>query len=187
MCWAPACLSADWARTAVGAGKVDFDELQSAHRRAADLAARLGIDTNASADGYPHFYTLDTREDESCLEISVNGAVARDFLHIALTSDIAALKDGESQPTHLLEKDGSAMASGSVTCVSAHEYKLNLAGKAERAVAWLRSLSDATRSSTTQMFTPSCRDPSLFTSWAKEKRRCWPLPPAMTRRLTTSA
>ena len=122
--------------------KVDFDELQTAQNSTAEMAARLGIDTDAAADGYPHFYTLDTDADENCLEISVCGAAACDFLHSALTSDVAALNDGESQPTHLLEKDGAGMASGSVTRVSADEYLLNLAGKAKRAVAWLRSLSD---------------------------------------------
>lgn len=122
--------------------KVDFDALQTATRRRHELAARLGIDTDASADGYPHFYQLDADAADSCLEISVSGAAASDFLQVALTSDVAALKDGESQPTRLLEKDGAEMASGGVTRVSASEYRLNLAGRAERAVAWLRALSD---------------------------------------------
>ncbi len=122
--------------------KVDFDALQAAGRRAQELAMRLGIDTDATEDGYPHFYHLDADAGESCLEISVSGAAAGDFLHIALTSDIVALQDSESQPTHVLEKDGAAMASGSVTRISATEFRLNIAGRAERAVAWLRSLSD---------------------------------------------
>ncbi|MCY3778937.1 MAG: serine hydroxymethyltransferase [Chloroflexi bacterium] len=138
--------------------KVDFDALQTAGQRAQELAARLGIDTNATEDGYPHFYpslplsNASKREpggevnsadaEESCLEISVSGAAAGDFLHTALTSDVAALNDGDSRPTRILEKTGAEMASGEVTRISAAEYRLNLAGKAERAVAWLRSLSD---------------------------------------------
>ena len=39
--------------------KVDFDALQDAARRSRELSARIGIDTEAQADGYPHFY--DTR------------------------------------------------------------------------------------------------------------------------------
>ena len=70
------------------------------------------------------------------------GASAGDFLNVASTSDIAALDDGQSQPTHLLEKDGSVMASGEVTRISTNEYRLNIAGSADRAVAWLRALSD---------------------------------------------
>ena len=122
--------------------KVDFDVLQSAGKRARELAARIGIDTNATADDYPHFYALDDPESESCYEVSVSGEVSGDFLHLVLTSDVAALKDGEGQPTHILEKDGSVMASGSLTRLSSTEYRLNLAGRAARAVAWMRSLSD---------------------------------------------
>ena len=122
--------------------KVDFDALQDARRRVRALVARLGIDTDASADGYPHFDRAPDSEADSCLEIGVSGAVAADFLQVALTSDVKALSDGESQPTHVLEKDGSVMASGSVKRRSAEAFQLSLAGRAERAVAWLRALSD---------------------------------------------
>ena len=122
--------------------KVDFDALQDARRRVRTLVARLGIDTDASADGYPHFDHLQDSEADSCLEVNVSGAVAADFLQVVLTSDVRALSDGESQPTHVLEKDGSVMASGSVERRSAEAFQLNLAGRAERAVAWLRALSD---------------------------------------------
>jgi glycine hydroxymethyltransferase len=122
--------------------KVEFDALQSAARRARQLSASIGIDTAVGADGYPHFYALDEDASESCLDISVEGAVAGDFLQIATTSDVAALKDEESQPTHILEKSGTVMAGGAVTRLAAHSYRLNLAGRAERAVAWLRALSD---------------------------------------------
>ena len=122
--------------------KVDFDALQDARRRVKALAASMGIDTDAPADGYPHFNHLQDNDAETCLEISVSGAVASDFLQVALTSDVNALGDGESQPTHVLEKDGAVIASGSVTRRSAENFQLNLAGRAERAVAWLRALSD---------------------------------------------
>ena len=143
--------------------KVDFDVLQCASKRARQLSARLGIDTDAQADGYPHFYagaeeTVGGRHEMSPLQVSVEGAVAGDFLQIAATSDVAALLDGESQPTHFLEKDGSVMASGDVTRVSSSEYRLKIAGRghagarrhspadtdpsSDRAVAWLRALSD---------------------------------------------
>ena len=122
--------------------KVDFDVLQSAQRHSRALSAQLGIDTDAAVDGYPHFYQLDADAAERCLNISVSGAAAADFLQLALSSDVAALDDGESQPTRVLEKDGAAMASGSVERRSASEYRLTLAGWADRAVAWLRALSD---------------------------------------------
>ena len=124
--------------------KIDFDVLQAAQRRSRALSAQLGIDTDAAADGYPHFYQLDHDAVESCLEISVSGAPSKvgDFLQMVLSSDVAALSDGERQPTRVLEKDGSAMASGSVERLSKSKYRLTLAGWADRAVAWMRSLSD---------------------------------------------
>jgi glycine hydroxymethyltransferase len=121
--------------------KVDFDVLQTASKRARQLSASLGIDTAAQAEGYPHFYAGDA-SDGAAQQVRVEGAVAGDFLQIAATSDVAALNDGESQPTHLLEKDGSVMASGEVKRVSSSEYRLRIAGQCNRAIAWLRALSD---------------------------------------------
>lgn len=122
--------------------KIDFDVLQDASKRGRELSASIGIDTDAQADGYPHFYSSENQDRERSLEVSVSGAVAGDFLHIATTSDVDALDDSECQPTQLLEKDGSVMASGEVTRVSASEYRLDLIGRCDRAVAWLRALSD---------------------------------------------
>ena len=128
--------------------KINFDALQDAARRSRELARRIGIDTDAKADDYPHFYISSPPESRAGgrgrapLQISVAGDRAGDFLHIACTSDVAALDDGERQPTHLLEKDGTVMASGEIRRVSAGEYHLSLAGESERAVAWLRALSD---------------------------------------------
>ncbi|MCY3977021.1 MAG: serine hydroxymethyltransferase, partial [Chloroflexi bacterium] len=107
--------------------KVDFDALQSARKRARQLSANIGIDTDVRADGYPHFYAGEENAG-AALQVSVEGAAAGDFLQIAATSDVAALEDGESQPTRLLEKDGSVTASGEVTRVSSSEYRLNIAG-----------------------------------------------------------
>lgn len=122
--------------------KIDFDVLQAAKVRVRDLSASVGMDTAADVDGYPHFYYLDSEDEPQCYAISLRGAAAGDFLQVVLTSDAAALKDGESQPTHILEKDGAVMASGKVERLSKTEYRLDIAGKAARAVAWLRSLSD---------------------------------------------
>ncbi len=122
--------------------KIDFDVLQAAKVRVRDLSASVGIDTAVEAEGYPHFYYLASEDEPQCYAISLRGAAAGDFLQVVLTSDAAALTDGESQPTHILEKDGSVMASGKVERLSKTEYRLDIAGKAARAVAWLRSLSD---------------------------------------------
>lgn len=165
--------------------KVDFDALLSAAKRARALARRIGIDTYAQADGYPHFYvgkelaispsgSIASQStpppaplpselgrgspsnmsppsllggdigggESTALAVSIIGAAAGGFLQIAVTSDVAALDDGESQATHILEKDGSVMASGEITRLSPNAYRLKIAGSADRAVAWLRALSD---------------------------------------------
>ena len=62
-----------------------------------DLAASIGIDNMADADDYPHFYYLDADDEDSCLEISVEGEVAKDFLQLALTSDVEALKTARAR------------------------------------------------------------------------------------------
>ena len=122
--------------------KVDFDVLQDVKAKVRELTARIGIDNTADAAGYPHLYYLDDDDGDQCYEISVSGDVAKDFLHIALTSDVKALHDGQSQPTHVLEKNGSVMASGSVKRLNEDEFRLNVAGRAARAAEWLRGLSD---------------------------------------------
>jgi len=122
--------------------KVDFDVLQHAKVRVRDLSASVGIDTDAAVDGYPHFYYGDETTDDKFYQMGVHGEKATAYLHTVLTSDVLALSDGDSQPTHILEKDGSVMASGTVMRVSATEYTLNVAGQVARAVAWLRGLSD---------------------------------------------
>ncbi len=122
--------------------KVDFDALQTAKRKMRDLAAKSGIDNSAAADDYPHFTYLPAEAEDSCLEICVRGAAAKDFLHLALSSDVEALSDGAAQATHILDENGTALASGSLRKLCKTEYRLAIAGRALRAVAWLRALSD---------------------------------------------
>ena len=122
--------------------KVDFDALQDARRRARQLAEKAGIDNEAVADGYPHFDYFDADASDSAIAIGVRGAHAMDFLQLALTSDVMALGDGETQPTQLLERDGRVMARGSVSRATRDSFQLQLSGKTARALAWLRALSD---------------------------------------------
>lgn len=122
--------------------KIDFDTLQHAKIRIRDLSASVGIDTDAKVDGYPHFYYADVKADDKSYTIGISGEKATPFLHTVLTSDVLALADGDSQLTHILEKDGSVMASGSVKRVMETAYVLDLHRNVGRAVAWMRSLSD---------------------------------------------
>jgi glycine hydroxymethyltransferase len=131
-------------RRPLARAKVDFELLQDIRLRVRDLAASVGIDTEAQADGYPHFHyreAADNRPDPQTLQI--RGDLARAFLHIALTSDVFALKPGSSQPTRVLGRDGAELAQGTVEMAASGDYRLHLDRNAGYVAAWLRSLSDS--------------------------------------------
>jgi len=120
-----------------------FDVLHNARLRVRELTQRIGIDTPVEADGYPHFPYIDDVYSEGWHTLAISGPKARDFLNIALTSDVDALSAaGQQQTTHLLEADGRLMASGVLEMVSSSEYRLHLESNVGRVAAWLRSLSD---------------------------------------------
>jgi glycine hydroxymethyltransferase len=120
--------------------KIDFDVLQAAKLAVRDLAASVGIDTDAEAEGYPHFYYMET-ETPGWHTLAIRGAEAAQFLNTAVTSDVAALQIGESQATNVLEKDGSVMTRG-VLERDGDDYLLHVEQNAQRVAAWLRALSD---------------------------------------------
>lgn len=122
--------------------KIDFDTLQNARLAVRGLIDQLGIDTNARADGYPHFAYSDDAYEAGWHSFDIKGARVREFLQYALTSDVFALQSGQMQATHILEKDGRIMSSGAVEMVSKEHYRLHLESNQARAAAWLRSLSD---------------------------------------------
>ncbi len=122
--------------------KVDFEVLQNAKLAVRDLAASVGIDTDVKADGYPHFYYMDT--EPSTVEwktLVIRGEQAWAFLQTALTSDVLALNPGEQQATWVLGEDGAAITRGVLEATD-DGYKLHVAMKVNRVTAWLRSLSD---------------------------------------------
>ncbi|MBZ0290876.1 MAG: hypothetical protein K8I30_24840, partial [Anaerolineae bacterium] len=121
--------------------KVDFDALQRAKVAVRDLANRIGIDTDAQADDYPHFYYLDGQADKGWTTLVVTGAEAQDFLQTALTSDVYALNTGDQQAAWVLEKDGSPM-SRAILEATGDGYKLHVEQNGSRVAAWLRALSD---------------------------------------------
>ncbi len=124
--------------------KIDFDVLQTAKNRVRDLAARVGIDTNAGDEAYPHFFYMNqSPQGWHTLAVRSFSDVSADrFLQYALTNDVFALKQvGDQQVTHVLEHDGNVMASG-VLEKSADGYLLHVESNVSRVAAWLRSLSD---------------------------------------------
>ncbi len=122
--------------------KIDFETLQWAKSAVRDLADGIGIDTEAEAQEYPHFYYMDAKTEPSGWHtLSIKGEMAESFLQTALTSDVAALRNGDQQATWLLKPDGSAISQG-VLEKGADGYRLHLASNSNYAAAWLRSLSD---------------------------------------------
>jgi len=121
--------------------KVDFDALQQAKLAVRDLTERIGIDTDAKADDYPHFYYLNGQADKGWTTLAITGDEAGRFLQTVLTSDVDALKAGDQQATWLLEKDGWPMTRGVVERAD-DGYRLHVEQNSGRAAAWLRALSD---------------------------------------------
>ncbi|MBC6936741.1 MAG: serine hydroxymethyltransferase [Chloroflexi bacterium] len=122
--------------------KVDFDALYAAKNAVRDLAASVGIDTEVQADGYPHFYYLEREADTvNWQTLIIRGETAAPFLQAALTSDVYALKLGETQPTRLLHAEGGEITRGLLERADG-EYRLHVERRPSYAAAWLRALSD---------------------------------------------
>ncbi|MFW5709138.1 MAG: serine hydroxymethyltransferase [Chloroflexota bacterium] len=123
--------------------KIAFDALQEARLRVRDLATSVGIDTDIAAAGYPHFAYLDSETDETPQTLRIHGEKAVLFLDYALTSDVAHLADGESQPMLMLKPNGSVITSGSVSRIDEMTFTLQVNENGSYAATWLRSLSDS--------------------------------------------
>jgi glycine hydroxymethyltransferase len=122
--------------------KIDFDTFHNARLATRDLIDSLGIDTDANADGYPHFFYIDDKYSAGWHTFAIEGEKAHLFLDSALTSAVLSLAKGKTQPTNILEADGSLMASAWLEKVSDMQYHLHVKENVARVVAWLRALSD---------------------------------------------
>lgn len=122
--------------------KIDFDVLHEARTAVRALAAGVGIDTDATADGYPHFHDLDSEASpDAWLTVELCGARARDFLHMALGSNVHALAPGEQQAAMVCAADGRPL-SRAIVEGEGERFRLHLEQAQGRIVAWLRALSD---------------------------------------------
>ncbi|MEW6402562.1 MAG: glycine cleavage system aminomethyltransferase GcvT [Chloroflexota bacterium] len=122
--------------------KVDFDTLNAARLRVRKLAEKAGIDFKFKKSGYPHYYFVDDkpgRDNISTYELS--GKRVRQVLDYAVSSDLAALKKGQSQATSIATPKG--IVKGTLACVDMDNYLLQVpAAKAGAVATWLRDLSD---------------------------------------------
>ncbi len=122
--------------------KVDFDVLEKTKLIVAELASD-GVDLHAEMSGYPHYWSLNDQYPDATVVFDITGDKAHSFLQHTTTNDVDALKDGDTQPTFVLEPNGAIMSAATLTRLSARSFQLALPGKnAARVAAWLRDLSD---------------------------------------------
>ena len=122
--------------------KIDFNVLNDAKLRVRKLAGKAGIDYKYKKSGYPHFYYIDDKikaKDNAVFELT--GQRVRQVLDYALSSDLSALKKGQSQPTTIATPKG--VIKGTLIHVDDQTYQLLIPeGKAALVATWLRDLSD---------------------------------------------
>jgi glycine hydroxymethyltransferase len=122
--------------------KVDFDVLEKTKLIVAKLASN-GVDMHAEMSGYPHYWSLNDQYPDATVVFDLTGDKAHSFLQHTTTNDVDVLKDGDTQPTFVLEPNGAIMSAATLTRLSARSFQLALPGKnAARVAAWLRDLSD---------------------------------------------
>jgi glycine hydroxymethyltransferase len=118
--------------------KIDFNVLEETRLRVRALAESAGMDIEPTRHGYPHFFFID---DPVTGVLELYGCRVRQFLNYVLTSDNAALKPGDSQPTKLFTPRGEV--TGTLTCIDPTCFHLSVPPEqAGFTAAWLRDHSD---------------------------------------------
>jgi glycine hydroxymethyltransferase len=124
--------------------KLDFKALNDAKLKVRKLAESAGIDFKYKKSGYPHYYFIDDVGQFGKLSYAtyeLTGHRVRQMLDYAVSSDLSALKKGESQETSIATPKG--VVKGNLACVDMNKYVLQVpAAKAGVVAAWLRDLSD---------------------------------------------
>jgi len=122
--------------------KLDFNLLNDAKLRVKKLAESAGIDFKPTRNGYPHFYYIDDKikaRDTAFFELE--GPRVRQVLDYAVSSDLSALKKGQSQATTIATPKG--IVKGALVNVDDQTYQLLVpVTKASLVATWLRDLSD---------------------------------------------
>ncbi|MBI5933165.1 MAG: serine hydroxymethyltransferase [Chloroflexi bacterium] len=120
--------------------KLDFNVLNVAKLRIRKLAESAGIDFKYKESGYPHFYHIDDKSTSGVFELQ--GKRVRQVLDYAVSSDLSALKKGQSQATSITTPKGGTVK-GTLAKVDDFTYQLQVpAAKAGVVGTWLRDLSD---------------------------------------------
>ncbi len=151
--------------------KLDFDVLNVARLKVRKLAESAGIDYKFKAHGYPHFYYIDDKSTAGVFELT--GHRVRQMLDFAVSSDLSALKEGESQATTIATPKGTVK--GTLTCVDMGAYLLQVpVAKAGVVATWLRDLSDGYMSfnldGKKDFSAKRMPGPSIVVDWKADKR-----------------
>ena len=134
--------------------KADFNVLNDAKLRVRKLAEDAGIDYKYRKSGYPHFYYIDDKISEPLVNkllpqndvpphavFELGGERVRQVLDYAVSSDLSALKKGQSQTTTIATPRG--VIQGALVNVDNQTYQLLIPVENAALVAtWLRDLSD---------------------------------------------
>jgi glycine hydroxymethyltransferase len=121
--------------------RIDFMAMEDARIQVRTLAEKAGIDFEAEAHGYPHFYFLDDpAPKKKFARILLSGAHAESFLYWATTNDVHALAPGKAQITRLPLHGGMTEV---ILQRTSEGFTLTVpSARASIALAWLRALSD---------------------------------------------
>ncbi len=123
--------------------KINFEILENARIKVRDMAEKAGIDYEASKHGYPHFFYLDdkAKTDKERVAFEVKDDKIEQFFNMVASSDVGALKDGDSQATQIHTPKGDVL--GMLTKVNSDHFRLSVsAEQAGLTAAWLRDLGD---------------------------------------------
>lgn len=150
--------------------KVDFKVFNDAKLKVRKLAMGAGIDFKPTKTGYPHFYYIDDKSTSGVFEIT--GFRVRQVMDYVASSDVAALKPGQSQATTISTPKGAVK--GVLTCIDLGAYYLQVpAAKAGVVGTWLRDLSDGYTSfnmdGSKDFTTKRIPGPTIVADWKKLK------------------
>ncbi|MCA1899344.1 MAG: glycine cleavage system aminomethyltransferase GcvT [Chloroflexi bacterium] len=118
--------------------KIDFNIFEEARLKVRAMAESAGVDFKPTTHGYPHFFYVD---DKSSGVFDIEGFRVRQFLNYTLTSDVSALKPGDTQATRIITPRGAV--DGALTCVDLTHFRLSVPAEQGGLVGtWLRDHSD---------------------------------------------
>lgn len=128
--------------------KLDYGALYTARCDVAELCDRIGIDyqlpvlgAKMPERGREHL-SLRAAASGGAQTIEIRGRNAGRFLRCALTSAVYPLSVGASEPTKVLQADGSTLGAGILERIAEDTYHLHLNSGGLGVASWLQALSD---------------------------------------------